>query len=77
MKFLEILEKAWLVACVAAIVLGIYNFVMIQRFSSSVYFPFICSGFCTLIYYNIRGQRRFATKMRDDAKAQPPATTPK
>ena len=63
MKFLRYLEKAWLVAAVCALIVAIYNFIMIQTFSSRVYFPLICAGFCVLIWFNIRGQRRFREKI--------------
>lgn len=64
MKFLSILEKAWLLAAIAAIVMGTYNLFTIQQLHYKVYFPFICCGFCLLIYRNIRGQRLFVEKMK-------------
>jgi Na+/H+-translocating membrane pyrophosphatase len=67
MKFLAILEKAWLAAAVAAIIMAVYNLITIQSITYKVYFPLFCCGFCILIYMNIRGQRRFVDKMKADA----------
>lgn len=66
MKFLEYLEKAWLVAAAASFVVGIYNFVTLRVFDNHVYFPLLCGMFCILIWFNIRGQRRFREKMLDE-----------
>ena len=66
MKFLEILEKAWLSAIVFAFGLGTYNLVVLQQFSYPVYTPYVCGGFCILIYMNIRRQRLFIEKMKQD-----------
>lgn len=76
MKFLEILERAWMVAAVGAVALGVFNLITLQRFDRLVYFPVICAGFCVLIYMNIRGQRRFREKMLQDEAARK-ANTPK
>ena len=64
MKFLAILEKAWLAAAILAVIMGTYNLVTTFKFAPTVYFPFICCGFCILIYMNIRGQRRFVETMK-------------
>ena len=66
MKFVEYLEKAWLVAAAASFVVGIYNFVTLRVFDNHVYFPLLCGMFCILIWFNIRGQRRFREKMLDE-----------
>ena len=71
MKFLEILEKAWLTAAVLAVVMGTYNLITTQKFNHLVYFPFLCCGFCILIYMNIRGQRRFAEAMKKKEEKKP------
>ncbi|MBS1618578.1 MAG: hypothetical protein JST76_08670 [Bacteroidetes bacterium] len=76
MKFLEILERAWMVAAIAALALGVFNLISYQRFDRLVYFPIVCAGFCVLIYMNIRGQRRFREKMLQD-EAQRKAGMPK
>jgi hypothetical protein len=68
MKFLAILEKAWLAAAVAAVVMGTYNLITLQQLVYKVYFPYICCGFCLLIYRNIRGQRMFLEKMKEEQK---------
>jgi hypothetical protein len=65
MKFLELLEKAWISAAILAVIMGTYNLITIQKFTSQVYFPYICCGFCILLYRNIRGQRRFAESMKE------------
>lgn len=70
MKFLAILEKAWLAAAVAAIIMAVYNLITIRSITYKVYFPLFCCGFCILIYMNIRGQRRFVDKMKADAAQQ-------
>ena len=64
MKFLEILEKAWLAAAILAVFMGAFNLITTLKFNYAVYFPFVCCGFCILIYMNIRGQRRFVEKMK-------------
>ena len=66
MKFLELLEKAWLAAIVIAFGLGIYNAAMLQNFSYRVYMSLVCGCFCILIYSNIKRQRRFVEKMKKD-----------
>jgi hypothetical protein len=66
MKFLEILEKAWLAAIVIAFGMGIYNAVMLQNLSYHVYTPIVCGCFCILIYMNIHRQRLFVEKMKRD-----------
>jgi hypothetical protein len=67
MKFLELLEKAWLAAIVIAFGMSIYNYIMLRTFSYSVYTPLVCGGFCILIYMNIRRQRLFAERMKKEA----------
>ena len=67
MKFLQYFEKAWIAAAVAAIVVTFYNLITLRTFfDNRVYFPLFCAGFCVLIWYNIRGQRRFREKMFDE-----------
>lgn len=66
MKFLEILERAWLSAIVIAFGLGIYNAVILQNFSYRVYMPLVCGCFCILIYSNIKRQRHFLEKTKKD-----------
>jgi hypothetical protein len=73
MKFLGFLEKAWLAAIVIGLGMGIYNAAILQNFSYHVYTPFVCAGFCVLIYLNIRRQRLFVEKMKKDAATGAPA----
>lgn len=73
MKFLGFLEKAWLAAIVIAVGMGTYNAFMLRDFSYHVYTPFVCAGFCVLIYMNIRRQRLFVEKMKKDAAKGPSA----
>jgi hypothetical protein len=63
MKFLKILERAWLVAVVAALVMGTYNLIIHRSVNYLVYFPYICAAFCFLIYRNIKSQRTFKENM--------------
>jgi hypothetical protein len=70
MKFLEILEKAWLAAIAAAFGMGMYNVFMFRDFSYHVYVPFVCGGFCILIYINIHRQRLFVEKMKKEEEAR-------
>ena len=60
---LKYLEKAWIVAAVCAIIVMLYNLVTWRVFDNRVYFPLFCAVFCLLIWYNIRGQRRFREKI--------------
>ena len=75
MKFLELLEKAWLASIVIAFCLGIYNAVMLQNFSYRVYMPLVCGGFCILIYSNIRRQRLFVENMKKEEAKKDKSTT--
>ena len=70
MKFLEILEKAWLVAAVAAFIMGAYNLVTLQAVTYKVYFPFFCCGFCILLNRNLHGQRMFVKKMKETKRLE-------
>lgn len=69
MKILQYLERAWIVAGVAALIVMVYNLVTLQVFDSHVYFPLFCAGFCFLIWFNIRGQRRFRDKIFAEKKS--------
>jgi 1,4-dihydroxy-2-naphthoate octaprenyltransferase len=59
MKFLKIIEKAWLFAAIAAFILGTYYLITLHSFVHLVYFPYLCTLFCLLIYRNIHSQRVF------------------
>jgi len=76
MKFLEILEKAWLAAIVIAFVMAAYNLATLRDFSYHVYTPLVCGMFCILIYMNIHRQRLFVEKMKKD-KESSGKTSPK
>ena len=60
---LKYLEKAWIVAALCAIIVMLYNLITLRVFDNKVYFPLFCAVFCLLIWYNIRGQRRFREKI--------------
>ena len=64
MKFLIILEKAWLTGAVVAFVMGTIN-IFISRNAYQIYMPYVCCAGCLLIYMNVKGQRRFKEKMQD------------
>lgn len=68
MKFLKILERAWLFASVAALVLAAYNFIVNRAFNHQVYFPIFCAVFCVLIYRNIKSQRQFREQQQNEQK---------
>ena len=70
MKFLQLLEQAWLAAIVIAFGMGIYNAIIYRDLSYHVYTPFVCGGFCILIYFNIHRQRLFVDKMEADKKKE-------
>lgn len=80
MRFLELLEKAWIVAAAAALVVALYNVVTVQAFNHQVYFPLLCAMFCGLLWFNVRGQRRFKEKMDKEEvqkrNSQSPQTKP-
>ncbi len=63
MKILQYFEKAWIFAAATSFVVCLYNMVTLRVFDNHVYFPFFCGLFCILIWFNIRGQRRFREKM--------------
>jgi len=63
MKILGYFEKAWIVAAAASIIVMLYNLITLRTFDNRVYFPLFCAMFCILIWYNIRGQRRFREKV--------------
>lgn len=66
MKILRYFEKAWIAVFVLAFVVAIYNLATLRSFDNRVYFPFFCGLFCILIWYNIRGQRRFRERMIEE-----------
>jgi hypothetical protein len=63
MRILRYLEKAWIVAALSSFGVAIYNLVISRIFDSHVYFPMICGGFCLLLWFNVRGQRKFRDKI--------------
>ena len=72
MGILKYLEKAWIVAAIAALVVMLYNLITLRVFDSHVYFPLFCAVFCVLIWYNIRGQRRFRERIFGEEKNKGP-----
>ena len=68
MKILEYFEKAWIMAIGASLVVAVYNLITWRVFDNRVYFPVFCGMFCALIWFNIRGQRRFREKMMGEQK---------
>jgi len=73
MKFLFYLERAWVVAAIASLVVAIVNFASRGIFDNRVYFPIFCAGFCLLLWRNVRGQRKFRDKVFGDGQ---PKETP-
>ncbi len=70
MKLLKYFERAWLMAAVASLVVMLYNLITLRSFDRHVYFPLFCAFFCLLIWYNIRGQRKFRDKMEDEYRTR-------
>jgi len=68
MKILEYFEKAWIMAIGASLAVAVYNLITLRVFDNRVYFPVFCAMFCSLIWFNIRGQRRFREKMMGEQK---------
>jgi hypothetical protein len=64
MRFLKILEKAWLAAAAVALMTGIYYLITLKAIVHLVYFPFLCCLFCLLIYRNIKSQRLFQERLK-------------
>ena len=60
-----------MIAGMAAILVALFNFVRNGAFDSTVYFPLFCALFCSLLYFNVRGQRRFRQKMEDQNPPKP------
>lgn len=66
-NFLFYLERAWLSAAFASLIVSAYQLYMYKSFSNpGFYFPAICIFFCLLIYNNIRTQRLFKEKLEKE-----------
>lgn len=51
-------------AAAASLIVAIYNLIALRRLTDNhVYFPLFCAMFCVLIWFNVRGQRRFREKV--------------
>lgn len=71
MKVLQYLEKAWILAAICSVIVGIYNLITLRTLADNhVYFPFICAMFCLLIWFNVRGQRKFRDKVFGEEKKE-------
>jgi hypothetical protein len=57
-------------AAIAAFAVGIYNFISFAAFNQKVYFPIFCGFFCLLLWWNIKGQRKFYEKMKQEKEKQ-------
>lgn len=68
MKFLRILEKAWIAAAICSLVVTVVNLIRFRTFDNRVYLPLFCGAFCLLLWSNVRGQRRFKEKMFGDGR---------
>lgn len=68
MKILSYLERAWVGAAIASVAVAIYNAVTLRTFDNHVYFPLFCAMFCMLLWYNVRGQRRFRERMDEQER---------
>lgn len=66
MTFFLILERLWIAAVAAALVVFLYNlFVTSFSFDESVYVPLLCAVFAFAIYYNIHRQRIFLQQRKN------------
>ena len=63
MRILKYFEKAWIVAAASSFGVMLYNLITLRVFDNHIYFPLFCGVFCLLIWFNIRGQRRFREKI--------------
>ncbi len=70
MKILQLFERAWIMAAVAAFGVAVYNCVTLMVFNQKVYFPVFCGVFCLLLWWNIKGQRKFYEKMQQEKGKQ-------
>jgi len=68
MRILKYFEKAWIAAGVSSFVVMVYNLLTLRVFDNHVYFPLFCGLFCLLIWFNIRGQRRFREKIFNETE---------
>ena len=68
MILLKFFEKAWILAIIASLATAVFNLVQLRTFDNRVYFPVFCAIFCGLIWFNIRGQRKFREKMLAENK---------
>ncbi len=66
MRILQLFERAWIIAAVAAFGVMLYNFFVYLSFDYRVYFPLLCGLFCLVIWKNINGQRKFYEKMQEE-----------
>jgi hypothetical protein len=76
MKILRYLEKAWIMAAIASLIVAVYNLITLRTFDNHVYFPLFCAAFCMLIWFNVRGQRRFRDKMFKNKEDDKPIEKP-
>jgi hypothetical protein len=77
MKFLLILEKAWLIGAAVAFAMGTVN-IFIAKQPYQIYMPYVCCAGCIVIYMNVKGQRKFKEKMEQmDKEEQSKGNVPK
>jgi uncharacterized membrane protein len=68
-NMLQILERAWLLAATAALLVAIYYLVTTQAFNHFVYFPLFCCAFCVFLFFNVRSQRKFKETIEKEKQA--------
>ncbi len=59
MKFLQILERLWVVAAVVAFIIFTINLLTYKAFDHHVYFPLMVGIACVILYFTKRSHRRF------------------
>jgi hypothetical protein len=70
MKFLQLLERAWILATITALGVTVLNIFKYKTFDYHVYFPLFCAAFCGFLYYNVKSQRTFAEKIRKEKEEE-------
>lgn len=69
---MRVYEKLWIIAAVCSLGVFIYNLISLKSFVVPVYFPFMCSIFCLLLFITKRNHRIFLEKHEENKKQTNP-----